>query len=58
MELRTAELRYLFSMRYTTKPSAFREEMGTAARGAPIPKVGYNTEVQAGVVSPSKFTPE
>jgi len=32
--------------------------MGTAARGAPIPEVGYNTEVQASVVSPSKFTPE
>jgi hypothetical protein len=32
--------------------------MGIAARGAPIPEVGYNTEAQASVVSPSTFTPE
>jgi hypothetical protein len=32
--------------------------MGIAARGAAIPKVGLNTEAQAGVVSLARFTPE
>ena len=35
-----------------------REEMGIAARGAAIPKVGHNTEGQASLGSLIAFTPE
>ena len=58
MEYKTKDLMGLFSIRYIVKTGLPKEEKGTAARGAPIPKVGYDTEVQASVVSPSKFTPE